>query len=125
MQAKIAHDTQYMYLIAYTDPNIWGFGDPQRIDFIFGRDGLRASHFAMCRRSVLALLFRKESKARTLRLHRPVKAGPAAHFDRNESYACFGDRTLTQQNTCYFQHRALDFSNESPCRDYRSQTKGN
>src|SRR6516225_6898291 len=52
---------------------------------------------------------------------------------------CFGDRSLVgrhegcpsherhdhNKNTCYFQHSALEFSNESPCRDYRSQTKGN
>ena len=27
---------------------------------------------------------------------RPAKAGPAAHFDRNERYAYFGDRTLAR-----------------------------
>jgi len=35
--------------------------------------------------------------ARRLRIHldtRPPHALPAAHFDRNERYAYFGDRTL-------------------------------
>ena len=43
-------------------------------------------------------------------------------FQEKHLVSCPRDK---QQNTCYFQHRALDFSNESPCRDYRSQTKGN
>jgi hypothetical protein len=28
---------------------------------------------------------------------RPAKAGPTAHFDRNERYAYFGDRTLVHR----------------------------
>jgi hypothetical protein len=42
----------------------------------------------MGRRSVLALPLSKR-QSETLRLHRPAKAGPAAHFDRNEGYAYF------------------------------------
>src|SRR6516164_10622587 len=44
-QAKIAHDTQYMCLIAQTDPKIWCFDDLSRIDSIFKKDGLRATPF--------------------------------------------------------------------------------
>jgi len=29
---------------------------------------------------------------------RPPRALPAAHFDRNESYAYFGDRALARKN---------------------------
>jgi hypothetical protein len=45
MQAKIAHDTQYMYLIAYIDPKIWCFDDLNCIDSISRR---MASHFSRC-----------------------------------------------------------------------------
>ena len=47
-----------------------------------------------CRRSVPALRCREEGKARTLRLR--CLAG--AHFDRNETYAYSGERTLGATN---------------------------
>ena len=46
----------------------------------------------MCRRSVLALPSSEKAK----RGRFAYTALPAAHFDRNERYAYFGDRTLTE-----------------------------
>jgi hypothetical protein len=65
-----------------------------------GRDGCRRQKWSAYLRAgnLISCPGNKQSGGRggVCASRLPGKAGPAAHFDRNERYAYFGDRTLTK-----------------------------